>query len=84
MHTLSALFTIWASVFGEIVWKQTTNEPCHEIMVFFTLGKPILQTRMRSHLVGLDGSLFKYLGPHQNVSLSTLGTKTNILIYVDK
>ena len=28
--------------------------PCHEIMVFFVLRKHILQTRMCSHLVGLD------------------------------
>ena len=31
-----------------------TNEPCHEIMVRFALLKRILQTRMRSHSVGLD------------------------------
>ena len=30
------------------------NEPSHEIMVLFVLRKLILQTRMRSHPVGLD------------------------------
>ena len=30
------------------------NEPCHEIMVLFVLGKLILQTDMRSHPAGLD------------------------------
>ena len=29
-------------------------EPCHEIMALFVLRKLILQTRMRSHPVGLD------------------------------
>ena len=29
-------------------------EPSHEIMVLFALRKLILQTRMHSHLVGLD------------------------------
>ena len=29
-------------------------EPSHEIMVFFVLRKLILQTRMRSHPMGLD------------------------------
>ena len=29
-------------------------EPCHEIMVLFVLRKLILQTRIRSHPVGLD------------------------------
>ena len=32
-------------------------EPTHEIMALFILRKPILQTRMRSHPVGLDVSL---------------------------
>ena len=31
-----------------------TTEPAHEIMVVFVLRKLILQTRMRSHSVGLD------------------------------
>ena len=30
------------------------NEPAHEIMALFVLRKLILQTRMRSHPVGLD------------------------------
>ena len=30
------------------------NEPFYEIMVLFVLRKLILQTRMRSHPVGLD------------------------------
>ena len=30
------------------------TEPCHEVMVLFVLRKLILQTRMRSHPVGLD------------------------------
>ena len=39
------------------VWSpfKDTNEPCHEIiMVLSVLSKLIFQTRMRSHLVGLD------------------------------
>ena len=32
----------------------TPNEPAHAIMVLFVLRKLILQTRMRSHPVGLD------------------------------
>ena len=34
--------------------KQNRFEPAHEIMVLFVLRKRILQTRMRSHPVGLD------------------------------
>ena len=34
------------------VWS--VNEPSHEIMALFVLRKLILQTRMRSHPVGLD------------------------------
>ena len=30
------------------------SEPCHGIMILFVLRKFILQTRMRSHPVGLD------------------------------
>ena len=37
------------------------NEPCHEIMVLFALRKLIIQTRMRSHPVGLDVSFL--VGP---------------------
>ena len=33
-------------------------EPSHEIMVLFVLRKLILQTRMRSHLMGLDVRFF--------------------------
>ena len=37
-------------------WQATkiNNEPAHEIMVLFVLRKLIIQTRMRSQLVGLD------------------------------
>ena len=35
-------------------FKTFTNEPSHEIMALFILRKLILQTRMRSHPVGLD------------------------------
>ena len=31
-----------------------SSEPCYEIMVFFILRKLVLQTRMRSHPVGLE------------------------------
>ena len=34
--------------------NQCTSGPCHEIMVRLVLRKRILQTRMRSHPVGLD------------------------------
>ena len=34
--------------------SRTINEPCHDIMALFVLRKLILQTRMRSHPVGLD------------------------------
>ena len=37
-----------------IVTPNWTNEPAHEIMVLFVLRKLIIQTRMRSHPVGLD------------------------------
>ena len=40
---------IWASMS-----KTNYFEPCHEIMALFVLQKLILQTRMRSHPVGLD------------------------------
>ena len=33
---------------------ETSNEPVHEIMVLFVLRKLVLQTRMRSHPVGLE------------------------------
>ena len=33
---------------------KCTFEPAHEIMALFVLHKLILQTRMRSHPVGLD------------------------------
>ena len=42
---------------GRLKYKKTslmTFEPAHEIMALFILRKLILQTRMRSHLVGLD------------------------------
>ena len=38
----------------EMTNHETTYEPCHEIMALFVLRKFILQTRMRSHPVGLD------------------------------
>ena len=41
-----------------LTWKY---EPSHEIMVLFVLRKPILQKRMRSHLVGLD--VYFLVGP---------------------
>ena len=34
--------------------KLTANEPSHEIVVLFVLRKLILQTRIRSHPVGID------------------------------
>ena len=34
--------------------SDSSNEPCHEIMALSVLRKLILQTRMRSHPVGLD------------------------------
>ena len=34
--------------------QRLTVEPCHETMVLFVLRKLILQTRMRSHPLGLD------------------------------
>ena len=34
--------------------KNSSKEPSHEIMALFVLRKLILQTRMRSHPVGLD------------------------------
>ena len=34
--------------------NQLPFEPCHEIVVLFVLRKLILQTRMRSHPVGID------------------------------
>ena len=36
------------------VLLDALNEPTHEIMVLFVLRKLILQTRRRSHPVGLD------------------------------
>ena len=40
---------------------ERQNEPCHEIIAIFVLRKFILQTRMRSHPVGLDVRFF--VGP---------------------
>ena len=40
------------------VTLDTVNEPCHEIMALFVLCKLILQTRMRSHPVGLDSDFW--------------------------
>ena len=37
-----------------VVIHYLTYEPSHEIMVLFVLRKLIVQTRMRSHPVGLD------------------------------
>ena len=39
----------------------TGNEPSHEVMVLFSLHKLILQTRMRSHPMGLDA--WSLVGP---------------------
>ena len=36
-------------------------EPCHEIMILFVLHKLILQTRMRSHPVGLVSDFFGWI-----------------------
>ena len=36
------------------LFNANTFEPAHEIMVLFVLRKLILQTRMRSHPVGLE------------------------------
>ena len=38
--------------------KISLNEPTHEIMVLFILRNLILQTRMRSHPVGLDSDIW--------------------------
>ena len=37
-----------------VVERYLLNESSHEIMALFVLRKLILQTRMRSHPVGLD------------------------------
>ena len=53
--------------YGEKVKKDSnveTFEPAHKIMVHFVLRKLILQTRMRSHLEGLD--VWFLVGPFAN------------------
>ena len=47
LHSISKI--LWA--IDGILWS--TNEPAHDIMALFVLRKLILQTRMRSHPVGL-------------------------------
>ena len=37
-----------------IIEENSINEPAHEIMALLVLRKPIFQTRIRSHPVGLD------------------------------
>ena len=49
-----------------------TFEPCHEIMVLFVLRKPILQSRMRSHPVGLD--VWFLVGPFVYFHISCVRT----------
>ena len=39
---------------SEVMWYKYLFEPCHKIVVLSVLRKFILQTRMRSHSVGLD------------------------------
>ena len=50
---------------GEMISKgrktKSKLEPAHEIMVLFVLRKLILQTRIRSHAVGLD--VWRLVGP---------------------
>ena len=45
---------VYETLFLSIRGQKFTIEPFHEIMVFFVLRKLILQTRLRSHPVGLD------------------------------
>ena len=49
-HKTSTIFTRA----GSNVYHDVSIEPCHEIMVLSVLCKLILQTRRRSHPVGLD------------------------------
>ena len=58
----SSNIRINAQTFGyrPLLMSSFWIEPCHEIMVLFVLLKLILQTRMRSHPVGLDRCL---IGP---------------------
>ena len=53
--TRTLLWPYWVAV--HVHWRErwyTKYKPSHEIMVLFVLCKLILQTRMRSHPVGLD------------------------------
>ena len=66
---LMAQFHNAPSKFADVTWERQAlafgihnlaqnnskrNEPAHEIMALFVIRKLILQTRMRSHPVGLD------------------------------
>ena len=57
----------WRTLYSETTlavvqrYLQVINEPAHEIMALFVLHKLILQTRMRSHPVGLD--VWFFIGP---------------------
>ena len=49
-------------------WMEATFEPAHEILALFVLCKLILQTRMRSHPLGLD--VWFLVGPFVNCHTS--------------
>ena len=53
----SVLFKSLWSWLTWLVWRSR-YDPAHEIMALFVLRKLILQSRMRSHPVGLDVRLF--------------------------
>ena len=53
-------------------WDHQLFEPCHEIMVFSTLRKLILQTCMHSHPVGLN--VWFLVGPFVNIHTSCMRT----------
>ena len=74
------VFSWWGSNIKAIPWKLIYTgvcsgaviEPAHEIMELFVLRKLILQTRMRSHLVGLDVSFL--VGPFVYFHISSVRT----------
>ena len=45
---------VWRQIWLAIYSFYLLNEPAHEILALFVLRKLILQSRMRSHPVGLD------------------------------
>ena len=53
-RTKRAIISWAGSLAQNFLGISTINEPAHEIMAFFVLRKLNLQTRMRSHPVGLD------------------------------